>query len=1098
MFFKMAIKKPVTTIMVVLLVLILGIVGLSGLKMDLMPNVDIPIAVVSTTYPGAAPAEIETLITKPIEETLATISNVDTITSTSSNSSSMVMIQFIDGTNLDMATLDMREKVDLVKSMLPEDASDPIIAKIDMSMLSSIVVGISSDFRNMNELTELMDDEITPKFEKIEGIASAFMMGGLTDKVEIIVNQEKANGYGITVNQISSVLAAENVNYPAGTITQGNVKLQIRSEGEFKSIDEIKNVLLMSPSGAVVKVGDVAQVNLIEEDTDTYSIINGTEGVLLVLSKESDANIVNASDNVKELIEKISEEYPDINAMLLSDTSSYIKDSVKNVLTTAISAAVLAIIVLFIFLRDYKTSLIIGVSIPTSVISTFAMMYMTGMTLNILSLSGIAIGIGMFVDNSIVVLENIHRFFEMGYKPKDAAYEGTKEIAASITASTLTTVAVFIPMMFVKGTAGQMFGDLSITVVFSLMASLIVSVTFVPMACAKILTNAQRRYKNKHIIKVGEFLEKWGVWIDNLESKYKEILAWCLSHRKKTTKVIFIVFIGTLLLLFTMDMEFVPSMDQGQVSISISLPTGTVIEETREITDEVLGRIEDIEEIESFYVMGGGGAMAAYTGGNSGEASINLELTSSKHRRASSEDIADIIKERIRDIPGAEIEVEAVTSAMGSFGSSGIALEITGDSYDRLIEITNELIPQIAALEGAVSVESSADEVVPEATIKVDRNKAGMYGLTATGVASAIRTAITGSTVTEYKLDGSEIDVVIKYDESAVEYINQLSSITVNTAYGAAIPVTELAEVSIKDSSTSITRTGLKNNITITTEYTGVSNTEMSGAILSVVDQYNMPDGYNYKFTGMMENMTESFSSMILIMMVAVVLVYVIIASQFESFIDPFVVLFSVPLALTGGILGLFICRQNMSVPALMGFIMLVGMVVNNAIVLIDYTKQIKAENQFSAKEALMQAAPTRLRPILMTTLTTVLGLIPMACAIGEGTEMQRPMAIAVIFGMIISTMVTLIFVPIIYSKIDEEMEKKKAKREEKLRILFENGDIYYNTVPVNESGAVSAGMDFDKQISQNEDVFIESDSYENNDNISVNNEADTSDEDIL
>ncbi|MBR2594287.1 MAG: efflux RND transporter permease subunit [Firmicutes bacterium] len=1032
--FRMAIRKPVTTLMVLIMVLIIGIVGLSGLKMDLMPNVDIPIAIVNTTYVGAAPSEIETLVTKPLEETLSTISNVDTITSTSMENASIVVVQFVDGVNLDMATLDMREKIDLVKPTLPDDASDPMVLKIDMSMLSTIMVGISSNTLNLDELTTLMDDELTGKFEKIEGIASATMMGGLKDEIQIIVNQEKAAGYGISVSQISQILAAENINYPAGTISQGDTKLQIRSEGEFKSVDEIRNVLLTSPMGAAVKVGDIADVSLVRAEATSFSTINGKDGIILALSKESDANIVNVSDRINSLIEDLKVTNPDINAVILMDTSSYIKNSVTNVVTTAFSAAILAIIVLFIFLKDYKTSLIIGVSIPTSVIATFAMMYVMGMTMNILSLSGIAIGIGMFVDNSIVVLENIHRFFEMGHSPQESAEKGTKEVAASITASTLTTVAVFIPMMFLKGTAGQMFKDLSITVTFSLMASLIVSMTFVPMACAKILKNGGKKESGKSV----GFLDKWTAGIDNLEKNYRKLLKRALTHRRKTGIIILVIFIATLSLLTTMDMEFVPSMDQGQVTINVTMPNGTFLEETEAMTDEIVSRTVDIPEIKSYYVMSGGGTMSLLTGGSTGEASVNIELVPVRERSRSCEEIADEIKGKVKDIPGAEIKVEAITSAMGSFGSTGIELELRGDSDQKLREISNDLIMQISKLEGVTSVDSSAEDVVPQATIKVDRNKAGMYGLTATSVAAAIRTAVTGSTVTQYKLNGSEIDVVIKYDEDSVKYINQLGKITVTTLTGAQIPVTELAEVTIEDSSTTIARTNMKNSITITTEFKDKGNNEMTTAITEIVENYGLPDGYSYKFTGMIESMTDSFSSMIIVLGISIVLVYVIIASQFESFVDPFVVLFSVPLALTGGILGLVICRQNMSVPAMMGFIMLVGMVVNNAIVLIDYTKQIKNEEHLTAKEALMKSAPTRLRPILMTTLTTVLGLIPMALAIGEGTEMQKPMAIAVIFGMMISTMVTLIFVPILYSKIDESMEKRRQRRARKQRLLEE------------------------------------------------------------
>ncbi|MBQ4347607.1 MAG: efflux RND transporter permease subunit [Firmicutes bacterium] len=1035
MFSKTSINRPVTTVMVVLIVLIAGIVSFTGLKMDIMPNINVPVAVVSTTYTGAGPEEVESLITEPIESAIATVPNIDYIQSVSSEGYSMVIASFEDGTDLDFAALDMREKVEMIQGALPEGAGTPSVLKIDMAMMSSIVVGVSSEKYDIQELSDFMDDEITPEFERIEGVASATAMGGIEREVEIVLNPERAKGYGVTESYLAQMLAAENLNFPSGTLTQGDSKLQLKTVGEFESVEDIRSLPILTPSGAYIRVSDVAEVKEQQKDIATYALIDDVPSVMIIMQKQSDSNVVEVSDRIEEVIAKLSAEHPELEISMLSDTSSYIKDSMMNVLTTALEATAMAVIILLIFLKDARASLIIGISIPTSVISTFIMMYLLDMTMNTISLGGLTIGIGMFVDNSIVVLENIYRHHSLGKDAKTAALDGSREVSMSITASTLTTIAVFVPLMFISGTVGEIFMDLSATVVFSLLASLVVSITFVPMACAVLLDHEAK--KKKRAKAKGGFLDKWENGINSLSVKYKKMLAWCLDHRKKTVIVTIIIFIATLSITPLMGMEFIPGMDQGTITINVALPSGSVLDETSEVVEEVLEHAEAIPEADTIYALIGGDIMSAMMGGDSSAASVFVLLKDQSERTRSTDEITHELSEKLSKIAGAEIDCSSSSSAMGSFGSSGLSFDVYGEDNDELIKISEELVALISDVPGLLNVESSAEALVPEANIKVNRLKAGQYGITAASVSGAVRNAVTGTTATQYKVGGTEIDVVIRQDKDKIEFLNDLRNITISTATGASIPITEVAEIEVKDSAASISRYDQERYITVSGDVYGRDSNSVKEDVIAKMDGYVFPDGYRYEFTGSMEMMTETFSDLGVVLIIAIALVFMIMASQFESLKHPFVVMFSMPLAFTGGILGLAICGQPISATSFMGFIMLAGMVVNNAIVLIDYTNQLVAEGH-EAKEALMLAGPTRLRPILMTTLTTVIGLIPMAIAPGEGMELQQPMGITVIFGLLISTLVTLVFVPVVYLWMDNRKKKREAKRAAK-RIAKEN-----------------------------------------------------------
>ncbi len=1029
MFSRISIKRPVTTIMVTLMVILGGVVGLSALKLDLMPSIDIPVAVVSTTYVGAGPSEIENLITEPLEGALGTVSNVKTISSTSSANSSMIIVQFEDGTDIDMASIDMREKVDLIKGSLPEDANEPMVIKMDTEMMSSIMVGVSSDKYDLTELNNLLDESIINRIERIEGVASVSTAGGIEKEIEITVKPEKMQGYGITESTLAQTLAAENLNYPTGSIEQGTTSMQVRTTGEFKSIEEIKNLPVMTPSGAVIHVSDFADVNEVEKDMSSLALINGEEGIILTIQKQSTANVVDISEKINKEIDVIGKDYPDIHISMLSDTAEYITTSIDNIVSTSFQAAIMAIIVLFIFLRDPKTSLIIGISIPTSIVATFGLMYLCGMSMNMISMGGLAIGIGMLVDNSVVVLENIFKYWKNGMTGKRAAQRGASEVGMAITASTLTTVAVFLPLMFVKGTIGQLFKDLSLTITFSLAASLIVSLTFVPMACSKLLGYTEiKSYKKKGNI-VSRILDGWGKGIDKLDELYHKALVYVLDRKKRVVALFLCVFIGTLCLVPIIGLDFMPAMDQGVANITIELPKGSIIEQTEKEVYNVMEKIEDIPEIDTTYVTVGGGIMSSSTD----SASITVNMVSIKDRERSTDDIVEDMKERLSSIAGVEITVEASSSAMGSFGGSPVSIQIQGNDTDTLNDIGEDVIKIMEGISGIKDITSSSEDSVPEANVMINRAKASLYGVTSAQIANSVSTAITGTVSTQYKIDGSEIDIRIRQDQDSVKYLNDLKNIKISTPTGAVLPLNELADITIKDSAVSITRENQRQYISISSDVDGRALNEVQADLKAKLDNYNFPEGYSYKFSGTLDSMMDSYSSLMIVFVVAVLLVYMIMASQFESLIHPFIVLFSIPLAITGGIFGLFITGKTITMTAFMGFIMLAGMVVNNAIVLVDYTNQILDKKHCSVKEALIEAGPNRLRPILMTTLTTILGLVPMALGKGEGMEMQQPLAITVIFGLTISTIVTLLFIPVLYSIVDTIRYKHfKSKRDKK------------------------------------------------------------------
>ncbi|MBM7616091.1 efflux RND transporter permease subunit [Alkaliphilus hydrothermalis] len=1024
----LSVKRPVTVVMLTLMVVIMGVVSLTRLPIDLLPEFEIPVVVVSTSYNGAGPREVEELITRPLENVISTVNNITSVTSTSSEGNSLVIAQFSFGTDMNFASLDMREKVDLIKGMLPSGVGNPMILKIDPNSMPIMQIAIAGT-EDLATLQVFGEDVVKPRLERLEGVASVNVSGGQEYQVEIVINQNKMLGYGISMDQLAQMLRVENLNLPGGEITRGQQKISIRTVGQFTDLEEIKSLAIPLATGGSVPLEEIAEVKLNFKDSNSYSRVDGQRSINVSLQKQSGTNTVSVADLVNEEIGKIQEEYSDMKVQVMLDQSMYIKKSINNVMKNAIFGGLLAIIILYLFLRNIRTTLIIGAAIPISVIATFILIYFNGITLNLMTLGGLALGIGMLVDNAIVVLENIYRFRQEGFSRKEAAIKGANEVAMAVVASTLTTVAVFLPIVFVQGITSTIFKQLALTVSLSLGASLVVSLTLIPMLASKLLKVEAKKENRRGILRLFDGIYNgFDRIFKGFEAGYKSILSGAFKRRKTTVTIGILVFAVSMASIGGIGAEFFPTMDEGQFTVTVKLPVGSSLASTNEIVSEVEAVLGDIEEITSVATTIGSSGMSLAQTSAKNTGSISVSLKPVAERQRSTGEVVVEVREKVIDIPGAEITVEEASSTM-AFGGGGapVNISIKGDDLDELQTIGNDFVDIVRSVEGTQEVKNSLSEGVPELKIQVNRQYTSQYGLTAGQIASAIRNSISGQVATRYKVDGTEIDVVIKGDPVYQEGVSKLNQLTISSPMGVNVPLNQLADISIQQGPSTINRVDQVRVITVTSD---ISGRDLRGVVQDIEEKlqdYQMPTGYEYEIGGENKEMVDAFSDLALALLLAVVFVYMILASQFESLIHPFTIMLSVPLAFAGGILGLFITGRTLSVPAFIGVIMLAGIVVNNAIVLVDYINIRRGEGE-ERKEAILNAGPIRLRPILMTTLTTVLGLLPLALGIGEGAEAQAPMATVVIGGLLLSTLLTLVFIPVMYTIFDDFNQFIKSK----------------------------------------------------------------------
>ncbi len=1014
MFARFSVKRPVTITMMILIVLVLGAVSFSKLHIDLLPQMELPYVMIQTSYSGAGPEEVENMVTRPLEQAVATAENIDGMMSFSNEGSSIVLIQFTFGTNMNDAMLQLREKVDLIKGFLPEGTSSPIVAKLDPNALPIIQMAVSSK-GDLYTAQRMAEDIVSPRLERIEGVASAGVSGGMAQEVEILLKEEALKGYNLNSAYIAQMLQAANINLPGGTVKKGSNELTVRTIGEFKSMDDIKNLSIPLTRGGTVRLQDVADVNLVNKEQSSVAKMDGKEVVQISVMKQSDGNTVNVAKEVSKEIEKIKKEYPDLNVSVFFNQAEYINFAISNLAKTALMGGILAVVILLIFLRSFKTTLVIALSIPTSIITTFVILYFTGITLNMMTIGGLALGIGMLVDNSIVVLENIYRNRSLGMDRTKASIDGANEVTMAVTASTLTTIAVFIPIVFTGGLAATIFKDFALSIVIALMSSLMIAITLVPMLSSKLVS-----VKNLESEEAQE--KKHGF----LVSAYKRILSWSLRHRFITIAVSIAMFVASIAMVASVGAEFFPATDEGMISVSVKLPAGAKIEQVDDVLNEIKASMQDIPEIVSVFTQAGSSGMMSISGG-SNTGSITVILSELKERDRSVKEISDEIRKISKDIPGAEISVSEASMMMMGMSGGAISISIKGDDIETLKDISGDFKNMIEAVDGTREVSTSYEDGIPQVQIVADRGIASQYGLTTAQIGSAVKNNLSGSKATKFKVNGNELDVVIKGDSTYGQSMSLLEMLPVPTPVGGNVPLSEIAEIKVEKGPISIMRENQTRVMTVSGSVVGRDIQSVSTEIEALLKKYEMPNGYSYTFGGETEQIQETFTDLAMVMGVAIILVYMIIAAQFESLVQPLAIMFSVPLALSGGFIGLFVTGLPLNVIGIIGLIILVGIVVNNAIVLVDYINMRRGRGE-DRNVAIMKAGPIRIRPIMMTALTTILGLVPMALGIGEGAELTQSMGVVVIGGLALSTVLTLVVVPVMYTIFDDMTTGFKRK----------------------------------------------------------------------
>jgi len=998
-----SIKRSVTTAMIILMVLLIGSVALSRLSLDLFPDITFPGAAIVTTYEGVGSEEIENLITKEIESSVATVEGVKSITSTSSRGSSTVVVEFNWGRDMDFAVQDLREQVDLVNSMtLPENADSPMIFKFDPSMMPIMNYGVSAQGLEIDELKKEVEDELIPRLERISGVAQVNMQGGLTREIIVALKRDKLNHYNLDFDTITNIVRAENVNVSAGDVLRGDKEFLVRTVGKFSNLDEIRNINIPVGNGQI-KLSDVAEVRDGFSDLTTLSRTNGERSLALSIQKQTDANTVEVASAVREEMDRIRNDFPNYSFSIAMDQSEFIEDSIASVSQNAILGGLLAVIILFLFLRNIRSTIIIATAMPISIIGTFILMYFADVNLNVISLGGLALGVGMLVDNAVVVLENIYRYRSMGEGKIEAAREGASEVGMAIAASTVTTVVVFLPIVFVEGMAGQLFKDLALTVAFSLIASLIVALTLIPMLASKILKVTQKELDRT---------EKEG----RIRIIYRKALSRVLKHRWVVIILLVIMLIGSLALIPQIGFEFMPSTDQGSFSVNYELPAGTALSRSNEVSTEIESVLMNIEEVKTIISTVGSGSQRMSTSTSSHLGIINVDLVDLAERDRSTAEVMEEIRQSI-NLPDVDLSVEEQQGFSG--GGAPVNVKLFGDDLDVLEQETAKATAAIEDIEGLREIDNSLSEGQPEYQIKVNRSIASRFGLNVSQIANTVRTAINGNTATRYEVAGDEYDIRVRLQEDQIEQMSQVPELNIQIASGEMIPLSRVASLEITEGPVEILRKDQERHSEITADIHGVDLGTVMDQIQSRLSELELPDGYRFSYEGEFADMQESFSSLGMAFGLAVILIYMVMASQFESLVHPFTIMFTIPLAVIGVIFGMYITNSIVSVASILGLITLAGIVVNNAIVMVDYINQLRRRGT-ERIEAIITAGTVRLRPIMMTALTTILGLLPIAMGIGEGSESTQPMGIVIVSGLTFATFLTLFVIPIFYTLVTD------------------------------------------------------------------------------
>lgn len=1019
-----SVRRPVAVIMVVLIFVVLGLYSASMLPLDAMPEIDLKMAVVMTTYSNVGSEEIENLITEPIEEAVASVSGLDTMQSQSMEGMSVVMAQFSNSTDIDEAVSTIENNIDMISMMLPENASEPTVLKLDMNSMASIMMSVSYEGYDLVQTKQFFEDNVEHKLKSAGGVASVNVSGGQDRIIEIEVDSNKLQGYNLSFTDIIAAISGQNSNLPAGS-TQANKKdLSVRMMGEFSKISDIGLVPLTTSQGQVIYIKDIAAVNDTFSKEGTYSRINGENSISISVSSESDANTVDVVNAVISTMEEIKAQHPKFRYDITMEQASYIEESVASVAESAIIGGLLAMIILFLFLGNGRNALVIGVSMPVSIITTFIGMYMTKMSLNVVSLGGLALGIGMLVDNSVVVLENIFRRRKSyGDDAKTGAIKGTAEVIGAVVASVITTCIVYVPLLFLDNMMAVMFKQLAFTIVFSQISSLLITILLVPMLSSKIENIDKRNEKFSFI------LTPFNKGMNYFYSLYEKAIKYVLTHKKLFLAGVLGVFLLSMVVLSLIGMTLMPTSDEGIVSISVELPQGTQLEKTDELVrniEETIKSHKDIETITSN--VGSGGMMSMLGASNSNQASITLSL--SENRKASTSEIVQEIREMLNEISGAQILVEASNQSM-SMASDEVQFRFTSNDDDALENYVLKAQKMLAGIEGVTETETSISDTKPEIRIELDEDHAARYGINTAYAANIVTYALEGVKASEYTEKGSEYDIRVVYPEDYVENYEELKNLQIKSPIGQWVSLSDISDIHIEQGQTTLTRVDRKRVVTLTGKIYGTD-------IATVTREFNnklsseigVSDGITQESAGAYEMMMEAMISLVVAILLGILLMYMVMAAQFENLIHPLIILCTLPLAMIGVVLGLVVSGTPFSVISCIGVLMLVGIIVNNAIVLIEFINNQKKEHpEMPRMQQVVNAGIVRMRPILMTSLTSILGFLPMAMTSEGGGVMMQPLAVALVGGLFVGTLLTLFVIPVIYYIVDERLEKRAKKK---------------------------------------------------------------------
>jgi len=1006
---SLSIRRAVTFTMIYVFVVGFGLFGLARLKVDLYPDISFPVIAIITTYTGVAPADMETLITKPIEEAVASVENIKHIRSQSKLGASLVLAEFDWGIDLDKSEKDIRNNIDFIREYLPDEATEPLIVAFDPQKMPILFMSVSGPM-GPAELRELSRRTIKPAIERIEGVASAETAGGLKRQIQVQIDPVKLHAQGLSVDAIISALRRENIQVPGGKIDEGGMEYSIRTLSEYTSVTQIANTVIGYRGETPIYIKNLATVEDAYEELTRVIRNNRKPGILLIVSKNSAANTVQVADQVVDDLPRIVRGLPEgVKIGVIFNQADFIKRSISNLSTTAVQAFFLAGLVLLFFLHNIRASVIVALTIPISIVVTFAVLDQAKLTLNMMSMAGLALAVGLLVDNSIVVLENIFRHFGQGGNIMESAENGTKEVATAIIASTLTTISVFFPVLFVPGIAGVMFNDMALTICFSLFCALLVSLTLIPLLASRFLKTGG---DGGHT-----FSKKISLWIDvrlqGMIHGYSRTLNWCLNHRKTTLLTAFISLVASLALVPRLGMDFFPKMDEGQFQMQLERAPGTSLKSAERTFRQVEDVIHDtIPELKNQNTdLGVGEAFGAFSKGSyAGEIRVNL-IDKEKRKRTQME-IESALRERLERIPGITFSITR-GQFMGEEGD--LIIYVYGEDLDTARILSGKIKGFIKDVPGAVDVTTSLESGRPELQITLDRDRISVLGLSAFQVANTISTFIKGTNASLFRDRGEEYDILVRLDPTYRESTAILENLFVTNPRGEQIPLSSIARIRQGVSPTSILRRDQKRVVNVSVSVQGRSLGDVAQDVEEGLKEMEIPSDFSYEMGGSAKDMMTSFKWMAVAFCGAALIVYMVMASLYESFMAPFIIFLTIPLAVVGVIVMLFITGTSLSIVAFIGVIMLAGIVVNNSIVLVDYINQLRTRG-YSIRDAVIEGGRTRLRPILMTALTTILALTPLALGLGSGGESWSPMARSVIGGLSASTLLTLLVIPVIYT----------------------------------------------------------------------------------